>query len=377
MDALERMAVNWEELAWALGLLLAAVLLGLIFHRLLFALLPRILRRTPLGLDDALARRLRRPSRVLFPLFGIRAALAVLTTRDTRWIGDVGQAVTIALILTLTWLAIAAVRAIAGWLRSRHDVTVADNLQARRIHTQVDVLATTLAIVIAMVGGAIALMQFPQVRELGASLLASAGIAGIVVGLAARPVLSNLIAGVQLAFSEPIRLDDVVVVEGEWGRVEDITSAYVVVKIWDERRLVLPVSYFLENPFQNWTRETAQVLGTVFLHLDWRVPVDRIRTKLQALCEANDNWDGRAVGVQVTGTSPEAVEVRCLMSAADASRLWTLRCDVREGLVAFLQAEYPESLPVLRAEVRRVGEERRVGDGPQADEEGRPEAEHT
>ena len=355
MSALQSLVDGWPFLAWALALLVGAALVGFGAHRLLFAALPRLLRRTPTGLDEALLRRLRRPSRLLFPLVAVRPVLGTLSAPGAPWIGDVAQGVTIVLILALTWTVIATVRAVAEWLRSRHDVTVADNLQARRVHTQVDVLTTALVIVIGMVGGAIALMQFPQVRALGASLLASAGIAGIVVGLAARPVLSNLIAGVQLAFTEPIRLDDVVVVEGEWGRIEDITSTYVVVKIWDERRLVLPVSYFLENPFQNWTRETADVLGTVFLYLDWRVPLDRIRAKLEELCEADENWDRRVAGVQVTNTSAEAVEVRCLVSAADASRLWTLRCTVREGLVAFLQKEFPESLPVVRAELRGAG----------------------
>lgn len=361
MNAIRIAADGWQLTAWAAALLVGAALLGFLAHRLLFTVLPRLLRRTPAGLEDALLRRLRRPSRLLFPLLAVRPILGAIAPSDGSWIRDVAQGVTIALILVLTWTAIASVRAVAEWLRSRHDVTVADNLQARRIHTQVDVLATALAIVIGVVGGAIALMQFPEVRQLGASLLASAGIAGIVVGLAARPVLSNLIAGVQLAFTEPIRLDDVVVVEGEWGRIEDITSTYVVVKVWDERRLVLPVSYFLENPFQNWTRETADVLGTVFLYLDWRVPVDRIRTKLKELCEANENWDGRVAGVQVTNTSAEAVEVRCLVSGSNASKVWTLRCDVREGLVAYLQKEFPESLPIVRAEMRRGWDE---GDAP-------------
>lgn len=352
-DAVEVLLTRGEALALALGLLVVAALAGLLAHRVLFLLLPRLLRWTPSGLDEALLRRLRRPSRLLFPLFGVRAALGALEGPASDWTGDVGKWVSIALILAMTWVGVAGVRAVGDWLRTRYDITAADNLLARRVHTQVDVLTTTGVILLALVGGAIALMQFPQVRELGTSLLASAGIAGIVVGLAARPVLSNLIAGVQVAFTEPIRLDDVVVVEGEWGRIEDITSSYVVVKVWDERRLVLPVSYFLEKPFQNWTRETAQVMGTVFLYLDWRVPVERVRTRLVELCEANENWDGRASAVQVTNTTVEAVEVRCLVSAADASKLFTLRCHVREAMVDWLQREYPESLPVVRAELRR------------------------
>lgn len=338
-----------------LALMGAAALAGLTLHRLVFAFLPRLLRGTPAGLDEALLRRLRRPSRVLFPLAALRAVLARIAGPEATWASWLARAVSIALILALTWGAIAVVRAVADWLRGQHDITVADNLEARRIHTQVDVLATSSVILLSMIGGAIALMQFPQVREIGTSLLASAGIAGLVVGLAARPVLSNLIAGVQLAFTEPIRLDDVVVVEGEWGRIESITATYVVVRIWDERRLVLPVSYFLDHPFQNWTRETAQVMGTVYLCVDWRVPVDRIRTELERLVEGDENWDGRVAGVQVTGTSADGVEVRCLVSAGDASKLWNLRCALREGLVDFLQREFSDALPRVRAELWRDG----------------------
>lgn len=351
-QSLYDLTVTWPAPVLELGLLGAAALAGLILHRLVFAFLPRLLRTTPSGLDEALLRRLRRPSRVLFPLAAFRAVLARIAGPGTAWAPWLAKAVSIALILALTWGAIAVVRAVADWLRGQHDITVADNLEARRIHTQVDVLATSSVILLSMIGGAIALMQFPQVREVGTSLLASAGIAGLVVGLAARPVLSNLIAGVQLAFTEPIRLDDVVVVEGEWGRIESITATYVVVKIWDERRLVLPVSYFLDHPFQNWTRETARVMGTVYLYVDWRVPVDRIRTELERLVEGNENWDGRVAGVQVTGTSADGVELRCLVSAGDASKLWNLRCTLREELVDFLQREFPRSLPRVRAELQ-------------------------
>jgi small-conductance mechanosensitive channel len=354
----------WPEPAVALSFVAAALLGGLCLHWLTFRLLPRLLRWTPTGLDESLLRRLRRPSRVLFPLAAVRLALGRLRGPEGGAADWLATGVTIAVILSVTWAAIAVVRAIADWLRGEYDITIADNLQARRIHTQVDVLATSSSIVISLIGGAIALMQFPAVREIGTSLLASAGIAGLVVGLAARPVLSNLIAGIQLAFTEPIRLDDVVVVEGEWGRIENITSTYVVVKIWDERRLVLPVGYFLEHPFQNWTRETAQVMGTIYLYLDWRVPVDPIRAELQRLCEAHEAWDGRVAGVQVTGTSAQGVEIRGLVSAADASKLWNLRCDVREGLVGFLQREFSDALPRVRAEIERGADAGPVDAGP-------------
>lgn len=351
---LRDLGAAWPAPVVALLLVAGALLAGLCLHWLAFRLLPRLLRWTPAGLDETLLRRLRRPSRVLFPLAAVRPVLGQLRGPEAGAADWLATAITIALILAVTWAAIAVVRAIADWLRGEYDITIADNLRARRIHTQVDVLATSSVIVLSMIGGAIALMQFPAVREIGTSLLASAGIAGLVVGLAARPVLSNLIAGIQLAFTEPIRLDDVVVVEGEWGRIESITATYVVVKIWDERRLVVPVSYFLEHPFQNWTRETANVMGTVYLYVDWRVPVDRIRAELRRLCEANEAWDGRVAGVQVTGTSAEGVEVRGLVSAADASKLWNLRCDLREGLIGFLQREFPGALPRVRAELERT-----------------------
>jgi small-conductance mechanosensitive channel len=201
---------------------------------------------------------------------------------------------------------------------------------------------------VVVVAIAVMLMTFPRVRELGTSLLASAGIAGLVVGLAARPLLENIIAGLQIALTEPIRLDDVVIVQGEWGRIEEITATYVVVRIWDERRLVVPLSWFLTNPFQNWTRDSAQLLGTAFLLLDYRAPIDEIRAELQRLCAASTNWDKRVCKVQVTDTKDRTIEVRLLVSAADSSKQWDLRCEIREGILTFLQKNYPEALPTTR-----------------------------
>jgi len=195
------------------------------------------------------------------------------------------------------------------------------------------------------------LMTFPQVRDLGASVLASAGLAGIVVGFAARPVLQNIIAGVQIAIAQPIRIDDVVIVEGEWGRIEEFTATYVVVRIWDQRRLIVPLNYFIENTFQNWTRTDAEILGTVFLHVDYTVPVEDVRQELHRLLLATDRWDGRAWGLVVTDATDRTVELRALMSAADAGTAWDLRCEIREKLIAYVQARHPAGLPTIRATV--------------------------
>jgi small-conductance mechanosensitive channel len=194
------------------------------------------------------------------------------------------------------------------------------------------------------------LMTFDQVRQLGTTILASAGIIGIVVGMAAQRTIGSFIAGLQIALTQPIRVDDVVIVENEWGRIEEITLTYVVVKIWDLRRLVVPITYFIEKPFQNWTRVTADILGTVYLYVDYTVPVESVREELQRILKASELWDGKVCVLQVTNTSERAVELRALMSAEDASTAWSLRCEVREKLITFVKENYPQALPKLRTE---------------------------
>jgi small-conductance mechanosensitive channel len=208
--------------------------------------------------------------------------------------------------------------------------------------------------VVVLAGGSLILMTFPGARQLGASLLASAGVAGLVVGLAARPLFSNLIAGMQIALAQPLRLDDVLIVQGEWGRVEEITGTYVVFRIWDERRLIIPLQWFIENPFQNWTRTSSAIIGRVFLHVDYAMPLEPLRAEARRLCESSKEWDRRLCLLQVTEAGEHTLEVRVLVTSSDASRSWDLRCFVREGLVSYVQREYPEHLPILRT--RRVGE---------------------
>ncbi len=248
-----------------------------------------------------------------------------------------------------------------GVLR-HHPLDIADNLHARRLHTQIEIIRRTFIILVFLICAASILMTFPAVRVIGDTLFASAGVAGLVLGLSARPVLSNLIAGIQIALTEPIRLDDVVIVEGEWGWIEEIRATYVVVRIWDLRRLVVPLSHFIEQPFQNWTRKTANLLGTVYLYGDYTLPVEALRTELIHLLHETSLWDGVAANLQVTGATPQGMELRALMSARNSSDAWNLRCLVREKLIAFLGQNYPGCLPHTRIDwmpevPRREGQE--------------------
>ncbi|WP_447730834.1 mechanosensitive ion channel family protein [Pseudoxanthomonas suwonensis] len=257
----------------------------------------------------------------------------------------------------VTWLLVRIVGAVEASILRHNPMEVADNLHARRIQTQTRVLSRVVQGGIILLGAALALMTFPAVRQVGATLLASAGIAGLVAGIAARPVFGNLIAGLQIALAQPIRLDDVVIVEGEWGRIEEITSTYVVVRIWDERRMVVPLSWFIENPFQNWTRRTAQMLGTAFLWLDYRTPMDEVRAELERICKEDPRWDGRVCIAQVTETAEHVMQVRLLVSARDSGEAFDLRCAVRERMIDFLARHHPYALPRLRAQIDVAGEE--------------------
>ena len=262
----------------------------------------------------------------------------------------VRHSVAILLIAAATWLAVVLTNTVTDAMSALHPADVENNLQARRIQTQTRVLARMLSSIFVLLGIAFALLTFPDVRNIGTSLLASAGIAGLVVGIAARPALANLLAGLQIALTQPIRIDDVVIVEGEWGRIEDIGRAFVTVAIWDQRRLVVPLQYFIEKPFQNWTRSSSEIIGTVFLWVDYGMPLDALRAELKRLCEGTPLWDKRVCLIQVTEVSERAMQLRALVSAADAGRAWDLRCLVREGLLDYIRREHPQFLPRVRAE---------------------------
>ncbi len=254
----------------------------------------------------------------------------------------------VAVIGLIGWAAIIALHIAADLYLRRFRLDVDDNLLARKHNTQVRVLQRTIDVLLAIITLSAALMTFPAVRQYGISLFASAGVAGIVAGLAARPVLSNLFAGVQLAMTQPIRLYDAVTVENEHGTIEEITSTYVVVKLWDWRRMIVPLTYFIEKPFQNWTREGSALIGTVMLYVDYSAPVDLIRAKFNDILKQSNKWDGNVAALQVTDSKEATMELRCLMSARSAGTTFDLRCEVREKLIDFLQKEHPEALPRSR-----------------------------
>ena len=290
----------------------------------------------------------------------LRLALIVLALSLVVRIAPIGDRAStvfsnilnVAFIALLGWTAITAVQIGSEVYLRRFKLDAEDNLLARKHVTQVGILKRAADILIVVMTVATAMMSFEQVRQYGVSLFASAGVAGLAIGLAARPLLSNLIAGVQIAMAQPIRLDDVVFLEGEYGTIEEITTTYVVIKLWDWRRMVVPLSYFIEKPFQNWTRETSALIGSVFLYVDYTVPVEKLREKLMEIARASPLWDGRVVVLQVSdATKDHTVELRALLSARSAPAAWDLRCEVREKLIAYLQEEYPGALPRTRQEI--------------------------
>jgi small-conductance mechanosensitive channel len=336
---------------WAItaSVLVLAAIIAFALHRLVRRLVRNLLaKRAPVV--ASIFGRLRGLTLLALLVLAIFAAIP-LTRVDHDSAVAMARVMAIALICLIGWAMIAGLNIAADLYLLRFRIDIEDNLLARKHITQVRVLLRTLdALVILFTIGA-ALMTFDAVRQYGVSLFASAGVAGIVAGLAARPVLSNLIAGIQIAMTQPIRIDDAVIVENEWGNIEEITSTSVVVKLWDWRRLIVPLSYFIEKPFQNWTRESSALIGNVMLHLDYRAPVAVIRDKLVEIVKASKIWDGKVVNLQVTDAKETTIELRCLMSARTAGQTFNLRCEVREKLVDFLQKHHPEALPRQRSEV--------------------------
>jgi small-conductance mechanosensitive channel len=347
---------NVEKLVWPLGTLVAAVLGALLVHHLLFRMLDRLARGTKTMLDDSLVRHLRPPARLIIPILAVSFLLPLLTV-PPRMLIFFKQTFSLLLIISVAWLLIKLMYVLEDLILNQYSIDLKDNLEARRIHTQIQILKKVVIVVVGVLALAAALMTFEKVRQLGTTLLASAGIVGIIVGLAAQKSISTLFAGIQMAITQPIRIDDVVIVENEWGRIEEITLTYVVVRIWDLRRLIVPITYFLEKPFQNWTRISADLLGTVFLYVDYTVPVEAVRAELKRILESSPLWDKQVCTLQVTNATDRTVELRALMSAVDSSSAWELRCDVREKLIGFIRQNYPDSLPKVRAELTESAEE--------------------
>ncbi|HET7925136.1 MAG TPA: mechanosensitive ion channel domain-containing protein [Rhodanobacteraceae bacterium] len=327
------------------GLVVLALLAGVVSYALIRLVVRRTMRDT--GTARTILKRIDAPARMLLPLLAVSVVLDHAPL-DASWLGGVAHVVALTQIALFTWFALCVVSGVQAAIASHNLIEVEDNLQARRILTQTRVLSRILIGLIALVGAAAMLMTFPGARQIGASLLASAGLVGLVAGIAARPVLGNLLAGVQIALSQPIRLDDVLVVEGEWGRVEEITGTYVVVRIWDERRLVVPLEYFITRPFQSWTRTSSRIIGSVFVWVDYALPIEPLRAELSRLCEGAKEWDRRVCVLQVTDANERAVQLRALVSSNGSAQNFDLRCIVREGLIAFVARKFPDALPVMR-----------------------------
>lgn len=297
------------------------------------------------------------PIATALPLVLLVGALQATPLQEPL-LGQLQRVLHIGVVCCFIWLLVRGVGAVEQAILRSNPIDVADNLEARRIQTQTRVLSRVVMGGIIVLGASLVLLTFPVVRQIGTALLASAGLIGLVAGIAAKPVFGNLIAGLQIALTQPIRLDDVVIVEGEWGRIEEIGSSYVVVRIWDERRMVVPLTWFIENPFQNWTRRSADLLGTAFLWLDYRAPIAAIRSELERICRGEPLWDGRVCVTQVTETSEQTLQVRLLVSARNSGDAFDLRCLVRERMLDFLAREHPQALPVVRARLQHDEESR-------------------
>lgn len=303
-------------------------------------------------------RRLTKPLLLIF----LSIVLRMKSLRDLLNLEELGfwfrKASTLLFILAMTWLIIAVLKIVKQIIIKNYDVGEADNLKARKIYTQFTILERIVIFIVIILALGLALMSFKEIREIGISIFASAGVAGIIIGFSAQKFIGTLLAGIQIAIAQPIKLDDVVIVEGEWGRIEEITLTYVVVRIWDKRRLIVPTPYFIDQPFQNWTKSSADILGTVFLYVDYMVSFDNLREELTRILQNTELWDGEVNILQVTDSKPTHVEVRALMSAKDSSTAWDLRVHVREKLIDYLQKNYPESIARTRIMLQQTNDKK-------------------
>jgi small-conductance mechanosensitive channel len=343
----------WQD--WLVSIVaLGATLVGaLVLHAVFFAVADRATRRTVSTVDESIAQHSRAPLRVLASLLAVFLVMPLVPLpADVRT--PLRYALGLGLVAAAAWVLIALTWIADDLFLAHLEAKDAGSLQTRATLTQISILRRVLTVVIVLVAVAIMLLTLPGGGGIGASLLASVGVAGLVFGMAAGPVLSNLIAGIQIALTQPIRLDDVVVIEGEWGTIEEINTTYVVVRIWDLRRLVIPLSTVIQKPFENWTRGSTNLVGMVTIQADYSVSVDDVRAELRRILEGSELWDGKSWGVQVTSAGERTIELRALLSAAESGALWDLRCLVRERLIAYLNAGQPDSLPRLRTKLGRL-----------------------
>ncbi|OYW29677.1 MAG: mechanosensitive ion channel protein MscS [Caulobacter sp. 12-67-6] len=329
---------------WAisLALIVLAIVVAIAAHQAASLIVRRGLASSD-AFWPALAVRARRPTRLAFIVTALSVAVSTAPFTETQAAGA-RHGLLILLILLLGWIVMTALDIAAALYLRRFRVDVEDNLLARKHLTQVRILRRASAVIVGIFTISLALMTIPGVRQWGVSLLAAGGAASLILGLALQPLLTNLIAGIQIAITQPIRIDDAVIVEKEWGNIEEINATYVVVRLWDWRRMVLPLSYFIQTPFQNWTRESAALIGTVMLYVDHAAPIDALRAKLEEIAKASRLWDGNVVNLAVTDITAQVLEVRCLVSGRNAPTVFDLRCEVREKMMAFIAENLPDAL---------------------------------
>ncbi|PJJ83100.1 mechanosensitive ion channel family protein [Mucilaginibacter auburnensis] len=351
LQILSRELPGW---AWNICLVAATLLLGFILKLLLTRLLRYYKNTKDYSLFRSVITHLSRPLNHFIPLLTLNALLPFLIF-EGAYLANFKKLIEIMLIISFADLLINTVRVFEDFVYHKYDLNKVDNLEERKIQTQLRFVRKVITTLIVLITIAVVLLSFDNVRKLGAGLLTGVGIGGIIIGFAAQKSLGNFLAGFQIAFTQPIRIDDVLVVEGEWGRVEDITLTYVVLNIWDQRRLILPITYFIEKPFQNWTRTTAELLGTVEIYVDYTCPVSAVRDELTRILNTSDLWDRRVNVLQVWEAKESTMMIRAIVSAKNASNLVDLRCYVRESLIAYLQQQQSNSLPKLRIDNPQAG----------------------
>lgn len=339
---------NLPRYAWNFLLIASALVAGLIL-KLIIALLLKLYAKRERGFSffGSALKRMGKSLNYFLPLVMLYVMLPMFKfSRESlvlfeRYLG-------IALIISLSALLISSIRVIEDWVYNKFDFNKTDNLSERKIRTQLQFLKKVLVGLIIIVAVCAVMLSFPGMRRIGAGMLTGVGIGGIIIGFAAQKSLANLLAGFQIAFTQPLRIDDVVIIQGQWGRVEEITLTYVVVRIWDMRRLIIPVTHIIENPFENWTRASSELLGTVMLYVDYSAPVEEIRKAFDAILAESSYWDGKTKAFQVTNASERTLELRALMSAKDSGTAFDLRCEVREKLIGYIRQHHPGSLPRIR-----------------------------
>ncbi|HEX8316332.1 MAG TPA: mechanosensitive ion channel domain-containing protein [Flavisolibacter sp.] len=343
---------------WNLLLFGAAILLGLVINLVLSFIIKKQTHASGFVLKRAFFRHLIKPLSFFIPLFILNLFLPVLKF-DAAIMGRIGHAVEIALIVSFAWILTRAVRVVQDFIHNKVDIrSVPDNLRQRRLLTQLMYIRRVIIIIILLLTTGAVLLTFDTMRKLGTGLLTGVGVGGIIIGFAAQRSLGNLLAGFQIAFTQPIRIDDEVVVKDEFGTIEEITLTYVVVKVWDERRLILPINYFIEQPFENWTRSTSAMHGTVFIYSDYSLPIDWLRAEFRRLVQGHPLWDGRTASIVVTELKQDVMEIRALVSAGSSGQVFDLRCYLREQLIKAIAEYYPQCLPVTRAVLQKDEEKK-------------------